>query len=127
MGIKLLSGAWIALQKENVALRDKTRKRFWSEIGVTPAKKVSDIELAPGARMAKAAELHGITKNGKEGDGDLKAVTSLSLVILSQFQPGMKAGFLNESFDFLSNHPEALRKSHFTSEEMTSYEVTKKK
>lgn len=53
MAIKMLSPEWEALQKENVKLRDSNRKRFFSELGIKPAKSIAVIDLPASDRCSK--------------------------------------------------------------------------
>lgn len=125
MAIKTLSGQWTTLQHKNRALRDKTRKRFYSELGITPAKKVSEIDIPPAGRNANIQSLVEKTINGREGDGDMKAVATLAGTIVGQLSPGfMSLGGLSEAFDFFSHHPEQMRK-FFLSDDLHSFEVSK--
>ena len=76
--MKLLTGEWMAAEQENKALRDKLRNEFWSDVGISPARNTSEIDIAPGGRLALMQSLVEKTLGGKEGDAALKAVTSLA-------------------------------------------------
>jgi hypothetical protein len=120
--MKLLTGEWFAAEQENKALRDAKRKEFWSDVGITPAKNTSEIDIAPGARLGLLQSLVEKTLNGKEGDEDLKAVTKLAGAKAAQLAIGsFSHGGASMAPDMMKMAPRQLRKFLLTDEE-TAYE-----
>lgn len=127
MAIKILSAQWEELQHENVKLRDKARKRFYKELGIKPASRVSEIGLAPGSRNSNMQSLIAKAKSGREGDGDLRAINTLAAQSLASYTPGFRhMGGLSLAYDFASQHPKALRE-FFLSDDLTTFEIAKVK
>ena len=120
--MKLLTGEWMAAEQENKALRDRLRKQFWSEVGIQPAKNSSEIDLAPGSRLGLLQALVDQTLNGKEGDGNLKAVTALAGAAAAGLAIGsFSHGGPSMAPDMMKMSPKQLRKFLLTDEE-TAYE-----
>ncbi|MGH0003854.1 hypothetical protein ACQU0X_27590 [Pseudovibrio ascidiaceicola] len=124
MAIKMLSPEWEALQKENVKLRDSNRKRFFSELGIKPAKEMSEIDMGASARLGKMQSLIKTTLAGKENDGELQNITQLASSILGEFTPGfMTHGGPSLAFNIADMHPRVLR-NFFITEHLTAYETS---
>jgi hypothetical protein len=120
--MKLLTGEWFAAEQENKALRDAKRKEFWSDVGITPAKNTSEIDIAPGARLGLLQSLVDKTLGGKEGDEDLKAVTALAGVKAAGLALGsFSHGGASMAPDMVKMAPKNLR-AFFLFQEKTSYE-----
>ncbi|KZL25134.1 hypothetical protein [Pseudovibrio sp. Ad37] len=125
MAIKMLSPEWEALQKENVKLRDSTRRRFFSELGIIPAKEMSEVDMSSSSRLNNMQNLVRTTLSGKENDVDLQAITQLANTILSELTPGFMS-FTGPSlaFDVATMHPHILR-GFFWTEGQTTYETAR--
>ena len=120
--MKLLTGEWLAAEQENKALRDGLRKQFWSDVGVTPAKNTSEIDIAPGTRLGLLQSLVDQTLKGKEGDGNLKAITALAGAKAAGLAIGSFGhGGPSMAPDMVKMAPKQLRKFLLTDEE-TAYE-----
>jgi hypothetical protein len=120
--IKLLTGEWFAAEQENKALRDAKRKEFWSEVGIKPAKNTSEIDIAPGARLGLLQSLVDKTLGGKEGDENLKAVTTLAGIKAAGLAIGsFSHGGASMAPDMNKMAPRHLRNFLLTDEE-TAYE-----
>ena len=125
MAIKMLSPEWEALQKENVKLRDSNRKRFFSELGITPAKEMSEIDMGASARLSKMQSLIQTTLAGKETDSELQSITQLAGSVLGEFTPGfMTHGGPSLAFNIADMHPRILR-GFFWTEGETTYETAR--
>ena len=120
--MKLLTGEWLAAEQENKALRDAKRKEFWSDVGIKPAKNTSEIDLAPGARLGLLQSLVDKTLGGREGDKNLKTITTLAGVKAAGLAIGsFSHGGPSMAPDMVKMAPKAKR-AFFLFQEKTSYE-----
>lgn len=51
MATKFLTGTWEGDETDNQQKRDDRRKAFWEELGITPAKDTSEIDIPVAQRM----------------------------------------------------------------------------
>ena len=86
--MKLLTGEWLAAERENKALRDAKRKEFWAAVGVKPAKATSEIDLPPEARLTTMRTLADLVSNGKENDAELRRITTVAVEAMSAMSLG---------------------------------------
>jgi hypothetical protein len=120
--IKLQTAEWLAAEQENKAIRDRLRKQFWSEIGVTPAKNTTDIDIPEASRLGFMQSLVEKTINGKESDREMKRITTLAVGEVASLAIGTFGhGGLRAAPDMARLAPKQLR-NFFRTQEKTSYE-----
>jgi hypothetical protein len=120
--MKLLTGEWLAAEQENKALRDRLRQQFWSDVGITPAKNTSQVDIAPETRLGLLQSLVDRTLNGKEDDENLKAISALAGAQVAGLAVGsFSHGGTSMAPDMVKMAPKNLREFLLTDEE-TAYE-----
>ena len=125
MGVKFRTGAWESDESDNQHKRDARRAAFWSELGVTPAKDVAEVDLDPGARLANMATLVAKTVAGRETNGQMRAAAALAGGAVAQLGLGSLA------LDVASLLPGWMKlqpmemKSHFLEWHRTAFEESK--
>ena len=123
---KLLSGEWYAAEAENVVIRDGLRAAFWRECGITPARKTSEVDIAPSARLGLLGQLVDQTLSGKEEDAELRRITQLAGASVAGLGLGAVAP---PSLGLAPEHsglaPEMMR-AFFTPADRTTFELNRR-
>src|ERR1700754_261211 len=74
MATKFLTGTWEGDETDNQQKRDDRRKAFWEELGITPAKDTSEIDIPVAQRMDLFQSLVQQTVSGPEANVQMKAI-----------------------------------------------------
>lgn len=119
--MKLLSGEWLAAERENKSTRDAKRAEFWIDMGVTPAKDASEVALEPARRASIMSSLVAKTLEGRENDPELERITTLAAADVAQLALGSLGTGVARSPSFTKLTPKRLR-NYFVTWERTSFE-----
>ncbi|PTV95006.1 hypothetical protein C8J27_106276 [Rhodobacter aestuarii] len=124
--LKLLSGEWYAAEAENVAIRDRLRATFWRECGIKPARKTSEVDIAPTARLELMAQLVKVTLLGKEEDEELQRITQLAGTSVAGLALGT---FSSPSLGLAPEHSDLapkIMRAFFTPGDRTTFELNRR-
>jgi hypothetical protein len=125
MATKFLTGSWEGDETDNQQKRDGRRKAFWDELGVTPAKDTSEIDIPVAQRMALFESLVQQTIAGREGNAQMKAITLAAAQAIGSMTLGsLDVGVPSMAFSWNELLPIEMKK-FFQQWHVTAFEASK--
>lgn len=125
MATKFLTGTWEGDETDNQQKRDDRRKAFWEELGITPAKDTSEIDIPVAQRMDLFQSLVQQTVSGPEANVQMKAIALAAAQAVGGMTLGsMDAGGPSLAFSWSELLPIEMKK-FFQQWHVTAFEASK--
>lgn len=125
MATKFLTGTWEGDETDNQQKRDDRRKAFWEELGITPAKDTSEIDIPVAQRMDLFQSLVQQTVSGREANVQMKAIALAAAQAVGGMTLGsLDAGVPSLAFSWSELLPIEMKK-FFQQWHVTAFEASK--
>ncbi|MCR4266323.1 hypothetical protein [Nitratireductor sp. ZSWI3] len=124
MALKIISGAWISANRENLAQRNAKRRNLFDAAGVKPASSMRDIYVSGQSRLEKTMALFADAAGSRIEDPNLAAVMAImvaELGISGLAAPAVMPLIERQSLGVIGLSPEVLQ-AFFNTDHLTSLE-----